>query len=128
MSDDPKARLAELRARLADVAKADAVVDEFMRQCRRYCGAHGIQLSVFLQWPADDVACALQYQREQDALCPGCGQPRAESFDGKSRYVVEAHRCDACAGLGQKSWLAQKNRSKHSVPQFGVYHTVKKVG
>lgn len=156
MADDAKAQLRALKARLATAATADAVAGEFERRVRRYCGERGIPQSVFLgralneettvtyhrdddgqlvvsrvtvrdpEWLPGDIVAALQYQTEQDALCSGCGQPRAESFDTDSRYDVETHRCVACAGLGQKGWLAQKNRSKNATPQFGVYHSVKK--
>lgn len=148
--------LRDLRTRLAGSAKADAVAGEFERRVQRYCGEHGIPQSVFLgrslnerttvtyrrdddgnvvvtrlterdpEWLVEDVESALLHQADEDAKCPGCGQPRRESFDGAGRYEVEAHTCAACAGMQERSWLAEKNRPKHGRPQFGRYFTVRK--
>lgn len=124
--------LRELRARAdAEAAKAD-----FDRRVLRYCAEHGIPRSVFLGrvvapgeplWLREDVVAALQHQADEDALCPGCRQPRVESFDTAARYTVETHKCQSCAAQGQKSWLAEKNRPKNASPQHGVFYTVSKV-
>lgn len=98
----------------------------------RYCGEHGIPLSVFLGrvvnpgeplWLPEDRAAVLKWQAEQDALCPGCRHPRRESFDKANRYNVETHNCQACRELGLASWRAQKARGKTSPPLVGVYYT-----
>jgi hypothetical protein len=116
---------------VTDTARVAAQLE---RRAMQYCGPRGIPLSVFLgrvvgpgdpQWLPEDVAAALKWQSEQDLLCPGCGQPRGESFDKSSRYTVVSHRCEACAALQQRTWMAEKNRSK--TPQFGLYQSVLKV-
>lgn len=128
--------LRELAARLADSAQADEVVGEFERRVRRYCGEHGIPRSVFLGrvvgpdeplWLPADVESALRYQTEQDALCPGCRQPRRESFDTSHRYAAELHICQGCAPMQKASWTAEKNRAKNAPPRFGAYYSVKKL-
>lgn len=50
-------------------------------------------------WTEDDVEYVLEWQRMQDELCPGCGQPRTESFsaDYADAYVATVQRCHACA-------------------------------
>lgn len=65
----------------------------------------------------------LEWQREQDLLCPGCGHPRDETMDpeAQDRYDSKALRCFACAA---KERAAEKF-TKHERPNLaGLYFTV----
>ena len=47
----------------------------------------------------DDVEYALAWQQLQRETCPGCGEPKAESYDPDNSEAYEVHtlRCHACA-------------------------------
>lgn len=46
----------------------------------------------------EDTEAVLQWQREKDHACPGCGQPRDEAWDQTrhSHYVGAVAVCYAC--------------------------------
>ena len=50
-------------------------------------------------WLPDDTKELLDYFREQELLCPGCGLPRDETMDPEAEglYRSRAMRCHACA-------------------------------
>lgn len=61
-------------------------------------------------WTEDDLEYVLEWQRMQDALCSGCGQPRDESFDPDyaDAYEPKVLRCHACATAGRAADLSRK--------------------
>lgn len=74
-------------------------------------------------WTEDDIEYVLEWQRMQDALCSGCGQPRDESFsaDYADAYVASMQRCHACAAKERKA------RDSQSLDEpFGLYAAVSK--
>lgn len=157
MTGDVPDFLRDLSARLAEVAEVDEIVGEVERRVRQFCGEHGIPRSIFLgraiterttvtyrrdddgnlvvsriterdpEWLPEDVEAALRWLVERDALCPGCRQPRRESFDKSNRYTAERHTCQACAPMQRASWQADQNRPKNGAPQFGAYYSAKKL-
>jgi hypothetical protein len=75
-----------------------------------YCAPLGIPRSLFVgeravpgpggeAWTEDDVEYALAWQAIAAENCPGCGQPKSESFDpaNERAYDVTALVCHACA-------------------------------
>jgi hypothetical protein len=50
-------------------------------------------------WTEDDVEYALEWQALNAASCPGCGEPKSESFDAANASAYDVHplRCHACA-------------------------------
>jgi len=59
--------------------------------------------------PSDAIA-AMAWVSYLDSLCPGCGQPRHESFaaENDGAYAAEADRCHACTAVAvaAKAWAA----------------------
>lgn len=53
----------------------------------------------------EDLEAVLEWQQEQDLLCPGCGQPRDETMDPElqNAYRARALRCHACAAKARKA-------------------------
>lgn len=76
-------------------------------------------------WTEDDVEYVLEWQRMQDAICPGCGQPREESFsaDYANSYIATVNRCHACATQGR----AAAEKSKVLDDCHGLYTSVEVV-
>lgn len=75
-----------------------------------------------LAWTEDDIEYALEWQAMQDALCPGCGQPRDQSFDPANSEAYEAslRRCHACA----ESQRAVKSIRESGMEPEGLYASV----
>lgn len=63
----------------------------------------------------DDVEEILDYLAYKDSLCPGCGQPRHESFseDFEDMYVGEIEVCHSC--------VAKARAARHHGAKSGVY-------
>lgn len=53
----------------------------------------------------DDVEDLLDHLEVEDATCPGCSQPRHESFNPENQdgYEVRKLRCHACEARDQAS-------------------------
>jgi hypothetical protein len=89
----------------------------------RYCLLRGIAPSVFRgRWGAEDRQAALDFQRTEEAKCPGCGQPRAESMldlDDAPAYVAELRTCHACAAVAmEEKAFADANGDTQGVYPF----------
>ncbi len=78
-----------------------------------------------MAWTDDDREYALAWQELQDETCPGCGQPRAESFhpDSDGAYEVRALRCHACSAKDDRSKDIVNNEDADT---GGLYLTVKR--
>lgn len=79
-----------------------------------------------MAWTEDDVEYVLEWQRMQDAICPGCGQPREESFDPDyaDAYVTHVRRCHACAA--QARTVEEKHKTLSDT--HGLYASVERDG
>lgn len=51
------------------------------------------------EWTDDDRNSEMEHRDHLNSLCPGCGQPRHESFapENQFAYSVELLRCFGCA-------------------------------
>jgi hypothetical protein len=90
----------------------------------------GVPLSILLgrSWTPgepwfleDDLAAVLDYFDYLDSLCPGCGQPKSESFDKTNTFAYRAHthQCHACA--------ARRRAEERLDDRFGVYSSAERV-
>lgn len=70
-------------------------------------------------WLDEDRAWAIALLAEQRDACPGCGQPRSETFDPANAYAYGVKRLGVCAGCYVKDFAA-KDELQGS--QFRVYH------
>lgn len=62
-------------------------------------------------WTLDDTRAHLDWQAEQDLLCPGCHLPRDETMRDDTdphapKYIAEAVVCNACAERGASARAA----------------------
>jgi hypothetical protein len=75
-------------------------------------------------WTEDDVEYALAWQALASDDCPGCGQPRSESFadDNHDAYTVRKLRCHACAARDSES----KDYAESGGEMGGLYLAVTK--
>jgi hypothetical protein len=66
-------------------------------------------------WLENDIEAVLEYQREQDLLCPGCGNPMDQTMDPEAQGKAIAHaiRCHYCAEkeLKEKEFLSHPHAS-----------------
>lgn len=63
----------------------------------------------------EDTEAALEWIRERDLKCPGCGQPRDESMapENQNRYRAHPIRCHACAA---RERAAEQRRKQENDP------------
>jgi hypothetical protein len=77
-------------------------------------------------WLDDDARLVLEYLRDEQLKCPGCGQYREDSMakEADGSYRVREFRCHACAAKSQaaKKWNAKGAESG------GLYMAVERVG
>ena len=75
-------------------------------------------------WIEDDVEYALAWKALGKDDCPGCGQPRSESFDDANHNAYDVHRlrCHACAAREADS----KDFQDADGDTAGLYLTVTK--
>lgn len=83
-------------------------------------GSETVHDPLFTDDDADDL---LAWMKQEADRCPGCGQPRHESFDpaNQDAYKVHALRCFACEGRARK-------QAKATGDTEGIYYTVEKDG
>jgi hypothetical protein len=74
-------------------------------------------------WLAEDVEAALEWAEWKASLCPGCGNPKHESFaaDGPN-YEAEAWRCRACEARDKKASIWA--RDEHA-DTSGIYFVIR---
>jgi hypothetical protein len=73
----------------------------------------------------EDTELALEWQREKDLECPGCGLPRDETMqkDHHDHYTASALRCHACAARDRKA----KQFTKQEHDDSGLFFVPKEI-
>lgn len=108
------------------------------RRIRDYCCERGIARSVFLgrvvgpgepEWLPEDTTAALEWADWKETLCPGCGNPRHESFDPEraTHYEAVPLNCYACAARDaeQREAVNAKSSNRFGDAAFdGLYVSV----
>ena len=84
-------------------------------------------------WLDDDYETAAMWQTEQDLKCPGCSQPKDETWvfdpelqsDQEARFRAVLRKCVACAHLDYR-------RDQHANDGFadrnGIWPTLERTG
>lgn len=77
-------------------------------------------------WTEDDVEYALEWQAVTRDECPGCGQPRSQTYDAANAqaYHVAKRRCHACA----EREAAEQEFNEAGGDTAGLHFMVRKVG
>lgn len=73
----------------------------------------------------EDTDAVLEWQREKDLACPGCGHPRDETMQKNhhDHYTASALRCHACAAKDRK----REQFTKQAHDDAGLYFIAKEL-
>ena len=75
-------------------------------------------------WLRGDLETALDWLREEDLICPGCGNPRDETMEreAEGQYHSRALVCHACAVRDRK----QREFTSGPHDASGLYFTAER--